>query len=104
MLRHIYIEEILHTDTIRQFGQSEELMNTKLQSHKVNSMYRRIKYDLENLLKVKQLDIQMRKDLMQNIKNQIKSISVGNTEARIEIKTPPQGLYNLNRVIVYTME
>jgi hypothetical protein len=66
-------------------------------------MYRRIKYDLEQVLRVKQLDFNTRVDLMQNVKNEVKALENGKEEAKIEIKTPPEGAYNLHRMLVYTM-
>lgn len=97
-----YIETIDHGDEIRQFGDKKELANTKIQAHKINSMYRRIKYDLLTLLKIEELDFSIREKLMKDVKEEIKKLKEGK-EAKIEVTTPPQGLYKLNRKLIYTM-
>lgn len=99
-----FISTIEHGDEIRQFGENNELMATKLQAHKVNSMYRRIKYDLMILSKQEHLNIKMRNNLMNNVKKEIKKLFETKQTARIEIKTPPQGIYKLHRKLIYEMD
>lgn len=106
-----YIDEIKHEDNLRQFGNSKELMLNKEEGHKVNSLYRKIKYDLINLLKI-ELDINARIDLMNIVKNQIKKQRDSKDVAKIEINLSSQKIkklyksdfYNLNQTLIYKID